>query len=248
MNAYAFLILAIAALASSHADEDMQVCWRDTYCREGKIPNYCNETFELQGFLCFEKCKENYTGVGPICWENCPEGYKDIGAVCVFPTDVYWPCPWYDICGVTVAKGCRDNCSEGYQSDKCACRRPGKTIKKKFYKREVGGKPTCPPKKEESFGLCYDSCKADYTGLGPVCWRNDSGNATYGVECNPFAYGHNATDCAALNHLLKKAGFATPICIGPLAASIITGHVVGPKICRNLIKEVLPKLKNTPVC
>lgn len=63
MNTYAYLVLAIAALASSQAKEDLQVCWRDTYCRDhGDIPNYCNETFELQGHRCYPQCKENYTG------------------------------------------------------------------------------------------------------------------------------------------------------------------------------------------
>lgn len=97
-------------------------------------------------------------------------------------------------------------------------------------------------------GLCYEPCKADYTGLGSICWTKDSGNATYEVECNPFAFGHNATDCAALNKLLQKVGFETPECISSLAASIKTGHIVGPKYCRDLIKKVLPKLRNTPVC
>jgi len=246
MNTYAYLVLAIAALASSQAKDDLQVCWRDTYCRDqGNNPNYCNETFELQKHLCYPQCKENYTGEGSKCWENCPEGYKDIGDRCVFKAEDYWPCPWYDICGL-ITTGCVGNCSENYEEHKCACR--GKYIPKKSYNRGRGEEPSCPPEKEASLGLCYEPCKADYTGLESICWTNDWGNATHGVECNPFAFGYNTTDCAALNKLLKKAGFNSPVCISSLAASIKTGDVVGPKYCRDSIKDVLPKLRKTPVC
>jgi len=249
MNTYAFLILAVATLASSQSDEDMEVCWRDAYGRGvGTIPNYCQKGFELQGALCYPLCKENYTGVGPVCWENCPEGYTDIGAFCVIPASVYWNCPWYDVCGVTFAKGCRGNCSEGYHDVACSCRRDGKTITKKSYGRGAGDIPGCNPKEEECAGLCYEQCKTEYFGVGPVCWRNDSGNATYGVQCNPFAYGHNETDCEALNSLLKEAGITSTVCIGSIAMSIITGHVVGPKVCRDLITKVIPKLAKTRVC
>jgi len=246
MNTYAYLVLAIAALASSQAKEDLQVCWRDTYCRDyGSYPNYCNETFELQGHRCYPQCKENYTGEGSHCWEKCPEGYTDIGDRCVFKAEVYWPCPWYDICGL-ITPGCIGNCSEGYEEHKCACR--GKIIPKKSYYRGCGEEPSCPPEKEASLGLCYEPCKSDYTGLGSICWTKDSGNATYEVECNPLAFGHNETDCAALNKLLQKAGFDNPECIGSLAASIKKGHVFCPQYCYHSIKKALPKLRNTPAC
>jgi len=101
---------------------------------------------------------------------------------------------------------------------------------------------------EDNAGLCYVPCNATYIGFGPICWRNDSGNATYGIECNAFSFGHTQADCDGLNGLLKQAGLTSFVCIGSLAASVVTGQIVGPKICRDLMKNVLPKLGNTEIC
>jgi hypothetical protein len=255
MASYIYIILfAIASLVaadgvSNHTSNDtMPVCWRETYCRGlGHIPTYCKEGYEHSGILCYPECKANYTGHGQICWENCPEGYEDAGAKCVIPPDSYYPCPWYDICGITTAKGCM-KCKEGYKKARCKCEKPGKVIFKKSYNRGKGEAPGCKPNTTEEAGFCYPLCKEGWDGTGPVCWRNGSGNASYEVQCNFFSYGATQAACDELNHLLEKSGITSIICMGSLAASIITGHVVGPKICRKLIKEILPKLEHTKVC
>jgi len=210
MAPYAFLILTMATIASSQIDDDMEICWRESYGRgAGTIPNYCKAGFELQGALCYPLCAENYTGVGPVCWENCPPGYKDIGALCVGQ---------------------------------------GKTIAKKSYGRGAGDIPGCAPNLQEDAGLCYQLCKDTFKGVGPVCWKEGSGNATIAVECNPVSYGVTQADCDELNNLLKQGGITSVVCIGSVAASIAAGHVVGPKVCRDLITKILPKLKNTHIC
>jgi hypothetical protein len=252
MAIYTYLLflaaITFASCQSDHGNLTFNVCWRDTYFRgQGSIPDHCNDGSELSGPLCFPKCQTNYSGAGPVCLENCPPNFNDLGLVCNFPRDSYFPCPWYDICGITVAKGCF-NCSAGYNKEGCACVRPGKTIKKKSYGRGPGSTPKCSPDLDDDGGVCYPKCKEGYEGTGPICWQSGSGNGTFEFQCNLFAYGETRADCDQLNQLLKEAGITSVTCIGSLAISIITGHILGPKRCRDLMKEVFPKLINTPVC
>jgi len=244
------LLIVVAFFGASQADP-MQVCWRNSYDRGvGTIPNYCPKGSEMNGALCYPLCQANYKGVGPVCWENCPPGFTDIGALCTIPVDIYFPCPWYDICGLTFAKGCCSpcKCKPGYHDDGCSCRRPTQTYDKKSYGRGAGNLPQCTPPHVEDAGLCYDACKTDYTGVGPVCWQNNDGDPNHKIECNPVTFGKTQEDCDQLNAYLKKAGITSIMCLRALVASIIAGHPVGPQECIDLIKNVLPTLIKTPVC
>jgi len=248
---FAYVILVVVAFfgVSQAADGNLTVCWREAYARNyATIPNYCEDGTEISQGACYPKCKEGFTGVGKVCWQSCPENYTDVGLLCVYPGDTYFPCPWYDVCGLTVAKGCLNCTKEGYSKDGCACRRPNKTIPKQSYGRGAGSPPKCKPPLVEDKGLCYENCKEDFVAVGPICWRNSSGDETHKVECNPVAFGETKGDCDELNALLKKAGITSPVCIGSLAVAIITHHVIGPKICHDLIEKILPTLANTPVC
>jgi len=212
------------------------------------MPNQCKDGDQLDAGLCYKDCEANYTGVGPVCWGTCPPEYNDIGALCSIPPSSYYQCPWYDVCGLTFAKGCLGQCADGYEMVLCSCYRPGKTIPKPSYDRGMGVVPHCSPNLSESGGLCYEFCKEDYIGSGPVCWQNETGNVDFPVQCGPFAFGHTQADCDDLNKVLKQAGLTTPICIAELAIYIATGQYIGPKVCKDLIMKVIPELAKTTVC
>jgi len=254
MLSYALVVLLCVPLVACEINvvannASMNVCWRDTYGRgAGNIPRSCKETWERSGALCYPVCQTNYTGAGPVCWENCPAGFKDIGPICRLSSESYYPCPWYDICGLTFAKGCLQCSRDGFKRSGCGCKIPGKTTVKKSYGRGFGSFPGCTNEQQKNGLLCYDHCKDDFIGVGPVCWRNGSGQATFEFQCNPFAYGQSKEACAELNGLLKTAGIKTAQCISSLIASIIAGQVTGAKACVDLIKQVLPMLVRTRVC
>lgn len=67
-------------------------------------------------------------------------------------------CPWYDKCGVTMAKGCV-RCPEGTRTDGCVCN-GGEVRTKDSYGRGVGGPLSCPSGRSNDAGLCYPLCDA----------------------------------------------------------------------------------------
>lgn len=104
------LSFALAALFAGNAPTAYAAvnCYKNSTVRGAGVPiSACPEGMEKDGLLCYPKCKEGYTGVGPVCWENCPEHFVDTGAFCnpkIISGDNSG-CPWYDLCGVTFAKG-----------------------------------------------------------------------------------------------------------------------------------------------
>jgi len=245
------LVFAVSFFASARGfgADPPNVCWRNSYVRGiGATPSTCQDGQELQTGLCYQDCKDGYTGNGPVCWQNCPDGYDDTGAFCTRPPSTYYECPWYDVCGLTFAKGCLGPCDPGYDMVLCSCYRPMDTIAKQSYGRGSGVLPGCPATQQESAGLCYDPCKDQYLGSGPVCWQNSSGDPNFPVQCSPFAYGHTQADCDNLRELLKQAGFKTPICLAELAVYLVTGQLVGPKTCKDVIMQIVPELAKTTVC
>jgi len=244
------VLIAFAFVGSTQAAGPAgDVCWRPAQGRGvGTIPNHCSTGSEENGALCYPLCKENFYGVGPVCWEKCPPGYTDIGALCTIPVDIYFDCPWYDICGLTFAKNCRKPCKPGYHNDGCSCRRPTKTHAKESYGRGWGSLPGCTAPKVEDAGLCYPACPDWMVGEGPVCWGNNTGDATHHIECNLLSFGATKPDCDIFNAYLQKAGIYTWKCIKALIESLISGHPVAPPECISLIQDMWPVLKKLPAC
>jgi len=237
-----YSILLLAAIIGSIyglSNETMNVCWRESYDRgNGSIPNYCENGTEQSGRVCLSLCEDDYTAAGPICVQNCPSNYTDKGFLCVIPGDAYFPC-------------CSSNCDckEGYEQKACACYKVPEFLAKKTHQRDVSSVECEPPKVQDArTGLCYEECKADFVGIGGVCWQNSSGSSGYANQCNDVAFGQTDEDCQKINAILKRAGIQSSACLGFLAISIATGHPVGEKVCRDLIKNVLPQLADTPVC
>lgn len=94
--------------------------------------------------LCYDRCREGYSGVGPVCWASCPDGYKDDGALCRRDAHIISAnnssCPWSDVCGLTLSKGC-SKCPSGYHNDGCTCRKDVHIVAKASYGRGAGETP-----------------------------------------------------------------------------------------------------------
>jgi len=145
-----------------------------SYGRGAGVPlNTCDPGFEQQGSLCYPKCNSGYVGVGPVCWQVCPAGYSDDGATCRRDARIISAnnssCPWYDKCGVTLAKGC-SVCPPGYTNDGCTCRLNAHIFGKSSYGRGAGVTPHCRADQDQNGALCYPKCETGYQGVGPVCW------------------------------------------------------------------------------
>lgn len=176
-------VRVLAPSAQTSGPDDM--CWMQTYGRGvGQIPSACAAGQEKDGALCYPTCAAGYDGVGPVCWQICPAGYTDDGAFCRKDASIIsantGSCPWYDVCGVTLARGC-STCPAGYANDGCTCRRDAHIFAKASYGRTAGTPMICPAGQVMDAGLCYPACNAGYKGVGPVCWGECKGE--YPVSC-----------------------------------------------------------------
>jgi hypothetical protein len=151
------------------------VCKNRSYGRgAGTVPT-CGSGKSLDAGLCYSNCSAGYTGVGPVCWQNCPAGYRNDGAFCMRDASIIGAntssCPWYDTCGVTLARGC-SSCPSGYANDGCTCRRDAHSFAKSTSPRGAGSVPsTCGSNQQLDGGLCYAKCTLGFKGVGPVCWE-----------------------------------------------------------------------------
>ncbi len=89
-----------------------------------------------------------------LCYDRCDPGYSGAGPVC------YQDCP------------------SGYTNDGALCRKPGASIPRGSYGRGAGSSLVCGSGKQWDAGLCYPTCAAGYTGVGPVCWQVCPGGYT----------------------------------------------------------------------
>lgn len=105
-----------------------------------------------------------------LCYDRCPDGYKGVGPVCWQNDASYGR-------GVgTIPKlewnGCKSR-MPGWLGGGC-----------------IGGLDSkCPDDRENQDGLCYQRCRDNYTGRGPVCWKNGDLSKGRGVgkipSCSP---------------------------------------------------------------
>jgi hypothetical protein len=163
--------------AAAQAVSTAGVCWRRTTTRgAGTLPTDCANA-DRSGALCYPRCPAGFAGVGPVCWQSCPAGYRDDGALCRRDASLVSAdnsrCPWYDKCGITLAKGC-SKCPDGYANDGCVCRRDVHIFAKATRTRGAGWTLGCAPGLDMDAGLCYPACPAGSQGKGPVCWLSCS--------------------------------------------------------------------------
>ena len=163
----------------------------------GVVPRDCGAGREYDAGLCYPDCNPGYDGAGPVCWQYCPSGYHDDGALCRRDAHIFGSdnsdCPWYDVCGLTFARGC-SSCPSGYHNDGCTCRRDAHIFAKDSYGRGVGTVPdSCQGGMEYDAGLCYTPCASGYSGVGPVCWGS----------C-PAGYDDHGATCYRAPHIIVK--------------------------------------------
>ncbi len=233
----------------------------------GTAVNSCKSGYEKRGGLCYPKCKSGYYGVGPVCWQSCPRGYTDDGAFCRRDAHIISAnnsqCPWYDVCGLTFARGC-STCPSGYRNDGCTCRRDAHIFAKASYGRGAGEPMVCPSTKEYDAGLCYPKCNSGYVGVGPVCWGScPNGYTDDGATCRKThwksSYGRSAGEIRVCSSDLEndaglcyspcESGYygVGPVCWGECPEDMVpcaAGCAKTAEICSDqIIEQVLAPLE-----
>lgn len=251
------LLMGMMALSSTmHAAEGF--CWKSSYGRGvGTIPKDCSFDEQKQGLLCYPQCKAGYTGFVATCFQNCPAGFKDIGALCAKGEpygrglgygwqiqDGFSNSGMLSRCQSAESRPCEmwgaiayPTCKTGYTTAGANICTPvcpagmadlGPTCSKQSYTRETI-LPKCESGKQYDAGLCYDNCKGNYTGVGPVCWGGCP--TTHPFQCGGGC-AKDQTTCAALtsemvissiNMAITWASFAAPGVGGVVTAAFKEG-------------------------
>ena len=202
---------AIGMMAAAPMAADF--CFRDTYGRGvGKVPTACADANRaMDEGLCYKKCPPGYDGKATNCVKECPAGFRDIGLLCARPATygvgvgqvsealcnkADTGCHkvaglWYPKCKAGYhnvgALLCEPDCPAGTFSDLGGC-------SKGVIERGVGAIPNaCPSGQQLDAGLCYDNCKANFGGVGPVCWQSCPANLPH--SCGVVGCAQNASEC-----------------------------------------------------
>lgn len=137
-----------------------------------------------------------------LCMVECPDGYADNGLVCHWKGSIsYVPKSEWDSCKTRTKKSCEKifgkkicvggdcigglvtECRDGYKNVAGVCWYvevpkgfSGTALDpmKPSYapKNPVAQKQVCSGNKILQDGLCYESCRSGYHGIGPVCWAD----------------------------------------------------------------------------
>lgn len=114
-----------------------------------------------------------------LCYAYCNSGYDGVGPVC-----------W-------------EECGPEFIDDGAFCRIDAIINAKDSYGRGVGVVPTlCPAGHEMDGALCYPDCRANYNGVGPVCWEIcAAGYTDDGATCrrDVHIFAKNSSGCPPLN-------------------------------------------------
>ena len=218
----------------AEVDEGSGFCWRDSYTREGILPQFCSDDKEIiaDGLFCYDKCSKygsDYDRYGYDCHQGCKDGWRDDGLLCyngeasygrgVGTIECEWSwSTWTLQCGGDLCKRkgkedylglCYDPCKDGYTnfgSNICTmdCQDQGyeggiAPSCTKHIKISPGMEAaTCPPGYEYDGGLCYEPCKAGFTGVAFVCWGDaPTVNGAEWTLCGMGAAVDDAT-CASI--------------------------------------------------
>jgi len=190
-------------------------CWKKTNGRGiGKPLSQCPNA-DKSGLLCYPFCPSDMEGVGPVCWERCKPGYTNDGVTCRRDVRIYSSdnsnCPWYDICGLTLKRGC-SNCNShpGSKNDGCTCRYDAHIYGKSTKVRGAGWPMSCRADEDQSGALCYPACGRNDSGVGPVCWSTCPKRDT--VDCGTFC-ASNVSTCVSTIGFFSKSGYKAVVAI-----------------------------------
>jgi hypothetical protein len=218
-------MLVLAVWMPTHADAADEFCWKSTQTRgAGTIPEYCTDSSRpsKEVGMCYQRCKDGWEGAATMCLRTCPSGYTNTGLTCHISKELLVPAS-VDVCSM------RTTCPSGYTNAGLLCGlttpsvpqgyeeavpgiSKGLDLSRQGYDRGIGNAPQgCPGGKVNDAGLCYPTCPANFTGVGPVCWGQcPSGWVNCGASC-----GKTAAACTE-----TIAGQVTSV--GSVAASIAT--------------------------
>ncbi len=235
----------IALLLSAYTSEAIaadDVCWKTSYGRGvGSIPDRCLPGQQRDGALCYPACNAGFAGIGPVCWGACPAGFSDVGAFCNKPPETNYARVPYT---VAFGQACKDaaggvdcvwefaawyaKCKPGYTGAPLKCyvaqacpvgfaETAANSCTKPSYGRSAGASMVCDAGKASDAGLCYERCRDNYDGLGPVCYGRCSGQ--FPLECG----GLCATDSTACAKATTELVLSSLEMIGTIVATIATG-------------------------
>ena len=137
---------------AEEVDEGSGFCWRESYTREGIIPQYCGDDGKKEiiagGLLCYDKCSNfgsGYYRSGYDCYQSCSTGWRDDGLLCYNADASY---------------------GRGVGTIECEWDWSTWTVK-------CGGDLCTKKGKEDYLGLCYEPCKSGYSNFGSnICTMN----------------------------------------------------------------------------
>jgi len=166
---------------AEEVDEGSGFCWRESYTREGILPQYCGDDGKKEivgegGLICYDKCSnfgEGYYRSGYDCYQSCSTGWNDHGMLCNNPDASYGR-------GVGTIE-----CDWDWSTFSVKC----------------GGDLCTKKGKEDYLGLCYDKCKSGYSNFGSnICT----------MDCQKQGYeGGVAPSCTKYVHLSPGYEWAT---------------------------------------
>ena len=221
LAAVAMLLLATQAIAADF-------CWRGSEGRGvGTIPQGCTGGRNLEVGMCYTPCKQGWDGAVTMCLRQCPGGYVNTGLTCHINKALLLPAT-VDVCNA------RTSCPTGYTNAGLLCglntpavpagyeamitgpAASGLDLSRQIYDRGIGNAPTlCDTNKEKDAGLCYPTCKPNYSGIGPVCWGQcPAGWVGCGMGC-----ARNSNACATTVFSQVSATGMSAVSIGVLVAT-----------------------------
>ena len=141
---------------------------------------------------------------GLIWYPNCKAGFYKTGALICSPNEI--------------------KCPEGFKDWGVSCERPQT-------ERGVGTIPnSCGSGKQLDAGLCYDNCKPNFAGVGPVCGQQCTGATP--VSCGVVGCAASQKDCSASVmspiisvFMVYGAAIATPVAISIESGKILVERV-----------------------
>jgi hypothetical protein len=167
-----------------------------SYSRGAGDPAKCEDGQDNQAGLCYPKAKDGYNCALTTCAKNCPDNTTDAGLFCTKNTTNRGVGTIPDQCSPDQEKQgllCYPKAKDGYNCTLSTCFKQcpdgmaeaGISCTKKSYGRGAGTTPNqCPSGQEKNGALCYDTCKADYTGVANLCWSNcPTGYTDAGATC-----------------------------------------------------------------
>lgn len=187
------------------------VCGAGQELDAGLCYSTCKAGFDGVGPVCWGECPAGYVNDGAGCRKPAPYG-RGAGYPWKFGDPAFKSSGQFERCEADHGKGnCELNgavvypkCKAGFHNVGCCTCSPncpagftdsGVTCTKPSYPRGAGKVPTaCPGGKVNDAGLCYETCRTDFSGAGPVCWGKCPPDMP--VNCGAGCAATTA-DCAA---------------------------------------------------